>query len=158
MDESKGNKRNIAKLALIAACITGTYAIIITIMTINSHIEKNKLEQEYKILQEVNSSLQTQLNNLSDAYDNVLDSLEENALENEVLNNHAHDIYIQIFSLAAKIRSAPDSSSDMIGSALQGEQFLLLGTVSDARGYEWYQVSFGDGTGYIRSDLVTIVE
>lgn len=69
-----------------------------------------------------------------------------------------NEIFIQIFGEIVKIRSAPDSSSDIIGNALQGEIFLLLDTVNDAHGYEWYQIPIGDKTGYIRCDLATIVE
>lgn len=162
-------------LVLIATCITGLCAIITTILSISFYIEKNKLEHDYETLRIANSDLQTQINHLSDAYDDLVaenaniqdwcfalnskvDLLERNTSEYEALNNNTQDIFIQIIYEAIRIRSAPDSSSEIIGIALQGEKYLLLDTVTDTNGREWCQVLVGDETGYIRSDLVMIVE
>ena len=147
MDEHTKSAQMKDILVLTATCITGLCAIITTILSISFYIEKDKLEHDYETLRIANSDLQTQINHLSDAYD---DLVAENA--------NIRDIFIQIIYEAIRIRSAPDSSSNIIGIALQGEKYLLLDTVTDTDGREWCQVLVGDETGYIRSDLVMIVE
>lgn len=56
---------------------------------------------------------------------------------------------------AAKIRKDASTSSEAIGSAVNGQTFEITNEVTGADGRVWYQISFdGNKTGYIRSDLM----
>ncbi len=60
------------------------------------------------------------------------------------------------------VRSEPNTSSGVIGSFRGGDTVTILNTVNDSTGatdssgniYRWYQVQYGNSTGYVRSDYI----
>lgn len=58
----------------------------------------------------------------------------------------------------ANIRKEASASSDKVGGVKQGETLNIISTVKGADGKDWYQVSYNNLSGYVRSDLVTVTE
>ena len=58
----------------------------------------------------------------------------------------------------ANIRKEASTSSDKVGGVKQGEVLNIISTVKGADGKDWYQVSYNNLSGYVRSDLVTLTE
>ena len=61
-------------------------------------------------------------------------------------------------STTAKIRKEASTSSDSLGSVAKDKLVTVNGQVQAADGYVWYQVSVDGINGYIRSDLVQIID
>ena len=118
-------------------------------------LEYNSLVEENAYLKEQVQKLENELQIVKHTYTNELETQDSERLNN---NDDDGNSYIQITMDSVKIRSAPETSSLMIGGALRGDKILLVNTVDGTDGYKWYEVSFEDQTGYIRSDLARIVE
>ena len=56
----------------------------------------------------------------------------------------------------ANVRSETSTESNVVGKAANGTTLTSVGTVTDADGMDWYQVSVNGNTGYIRSDLAEV--
>ncbi len=56
---------------------------------------------------------------------------------------------------SGKIRKEASTSSGFAYGVRQGDEVTIVGEKKGDDGKVWYQVQVGDGTGYIRSDLVT---
>lgn len=192
MDEAIVSAKINGKFMLMTACLTGIFAIITTLLSINFNVKNNELEHDYESLQIENENLQNEIIILqaqinfyqSETLDNN-SLIEENTslkeqiqqLENELriakstddaepetqhnigLNRNDNNIYIRITGgEMVRVRADPDVSSSIIETIKHGTKILLINTVTGADGYEWYEVSVGDETGYIRSDLASVVE
>lgn len=63
-----------------------------------------------------------------------------------------------VTATSGKIRAGADTSSAMIGSAMQGDVLTITGEVTGTDGHTWYQVTFvgdmGETTGYLRDDVI----
>ena len=55
------------------------------------------------------------------------------------------------------VRSGPGKSYESIGYVAEGDTLTIVGEQADADGKVWYQIQFGDGTGYVSSSYITIV-
>ncbi len=65
----------------------------------------------------------------------------------------------KVTASAAKIRKDASTSSEAVGSAINGQTFTITGEKAGSDGKVWYQITFdGNKTGYIRSDLMTKME
>lgn len=61
----------------------------------------------------------------------------------------------KVTASAAKIRKDASTSSEAVGSAVNGQKFTINGEKTGADGKVWYEVVYdGNKTGYIRSDLM----
>lgn len=60
----------------------------------------------------------------------------------------------KVVASSAIIRASADVNSNMVGGAQQGEIVTINGEVTGADGYTWYQVTFGETSGYMRSTLL----
>ena len=61
----------------------------------------------------------------------------------------------KVTASAAKIRKDASTSSEAVGSAVNGQKFTINGEKTGADGKIWYEVVYdGNKTGYIRSDLM----
>ncbi len=61
----------------------------------------------------------------------------------------------KVTASAAKIRKDASTSSEAVGSAVNGQTFTINGEKTGADGKIWYEVTYdGNKTGYIRSDLM----
>ena len=58
----------------------------------------------------------------------------------------------------ANIRKEASTSSAAVGGAENGKVLTIISPVQGGDGKTWYQVKSGDITGYIRSDLVEVLE
>jgi len=57
------------------------------------------------------------------------------------------------------MRGAADVESEVVGVVVgMGSEVIVLGEAADAEGVLWYEVLYGEISGYIRSDLLEIVE
>ncbi|MGN0402803.1 MAG: SH3 domain-containing protein, partial [Acetatifactor sp.] len=61
-------------------------------------------------------------------------------------------------STTAKIRKEASTSSDSLGSVPKDKVVTINGQVQASDGYVWYQVSVDGINGYIRSDLVELID
>lgn len=59
----------------------------------------------------------------------------------------------KITASSVRIRKEASTSSDVVGSAANGESFTIQSEVTGTDGYVWYKISVDGSTGYIRSDL-----
>jgi len=59
---------------------------------------------------------------------------------------------------SAKIRKEPSTSSETVGGTKMDDVVNVISQVQGSDGYAWYQVTYGNLTGYIRSDLMKIVD
>lgn len=57
------------------------------------------------------------------------------------------------FDCASKVRSGPSTSSSVVDSAPAGETCFIVGF-----NCQWFKVSYNGQSGYVRSDLVTMLE
>lgn len=129
--------------------------------TLQSQIDslRDKIS-EYDSLAEENAALKDQVQQLENKLQ-IVESI--STTESETQNskesiNNAGDTYIQTTATFVKVRSAPESSSSIIGTVKRGTKILLVNTVKESDGKEWYQILIEDETGYIRSDLAFIVD
>ena len=61
----------------------------------------------------------------------------------------------KVTASAAKIRKDASTSSEAVGSAVNGQKFTINGEKTGSDGKVWYEVVYdGNKTGYIRSDLM----
>ncbi|MDE6017004.1 MAG: SH3 domain-containing protein, partial [Acetatifactor sp.] len=131
--------------------------------TLQSQIDslRDKIS-EYNSLAEENAALKDQVQQLENKLQ-IVESIStaESGTKNskESINNDGGDgdTYIQTTATFVKVRSAPESSSSIIGTVKRGTKILLVNTVKESDGKEWYQILIEDETGYIRSDLAYIV-
>ena len=131
--------------------------------TLQSQIDslRDKIS-EYDSLAEENAALKDQVQQLENKLQ-IVESISttESGTQNskESINNDGGDgdTYIQTTAAFVKVRSAPESSSSIIGTVKRGTKLLLVNTVKESDGTEWYQILIEDETGYIRSDLAFIV-
>jgi len=59
----------------------------------------------------------------------------------------------KVTASSVRVRKEASTSSDVVGSAANGETFTIQSEVTAADGYVWYKISLDGTTGYIRSDL-----
>ncbi len=59
----------------------------------------------------------------------------------------------KVTASSVRIRKEASTSSDVVGSADNGDTFTIQGEVTGSDGKVWYKVSVDGVTGYIRSDL-----
>jgi len=57
---------------------------------------------------------------------------------------------------SVNVRSNPTTSASVAGKAKEGTEVTVSGEATDSEGKIWYQVSFGDTSGFIRSDFVEV--
>ncbi|MBR4194285.1 MAG: C40 family peptidase [Oscillospiraceae bacterium] len=58
-----------------------------------------------------------------------------------------------MFDSSSNVRGGPGTDSDIVARAPKGETCFIIGFNSD-----WYKVSFNGQIGYVRSDLLTLLE
>lgn len=132
--------------------------------TLQSQIDslRDKIS-EYESLAEETAALKDQVQQLENKLQSVesISTAESGTQNSEASINNDNgdgDTYIQTTATFVKVRSAPESSSSIIGTVKRGTQILLVNTVKEPDGKEWYQILIEDETGYIRSDLAFIVD
>lgn len=54
------------------------------------------------------------------------------------------------------VRSGPGTTYQKIGTLTANSQITINSSVTGDDGYVWYQISYGGGTGYVRSDYVYV--
>lgn len=59
---------------------------------------------------------------------------------------------------SVNVRENPSTSAAVTGKANEGTEISISGEAVDNAGKIWYQVSFGDTTGFIRSDYVEVTQ
>lgn len=65
----------------------------------------------------------------------------------------------RVTASSVNIRKEPDRNSEVVGSAVQGKEVTINNQVQGKDNYTWYQVFVNaDTLGYIRSDLVEIID
>ena len=52
------------------------------------------------------------------------------------------------------VRSGPGTSYDKVATLGAGTQVTILGETTGSDGYQWYNISFGSGSGYARYDFI----
>lgn len=113
---------------------------------------------QYDSLVEENAQLKVQISQLRDLL--VSEKKNNESTVQDIGNKEDNEIiYIQVNAAnGARIRSAPESSSSLVGGAERGKRFLLLDTVIGSDELEWCEILVNGEKRYVRSDLVTIVE
>lgn len=61
-------------------------------------------------------------------------------------------------SASVNVRENPSTNASITGQAASGTEVTISGEATDSSGKIWYQVSFGDVTGFIRSDFLEITQ
>lgn len=65
----------------------------------------------------------------------------------------------KVTAQSAKIRKEASTSSDVLGSAAQGDAISIIGQTTGSDGNVWYQIYVDANTkGYIRSDLASVTD
>lgn len=59
---------------------------------------------------------------------------------------------------SVNVRENPSTSADVAGKANEGTEVSISGEAVDNAGKIWYQISFGDTTGFIRSDYIEVTQ
>lgn len=59
---------------------------------------------------------------------------------------------------SVNVRENPSTNAAVAGKATGGTEVTISGQATDSAGKVWYQVSFGDVTGFIRSDFLEITQ
>lgn len=59
---------------------------------------------------------------------------------------------------SVNVRENPSTKAAIAGKATGGTEVAISGETTDSAGKVWYQVSFGDTTGFIRSDFLEITQ
>ncbi len=62
----------------------------------------------------------------------------------------------KVTATSANVRKEADKDSDAVGGLLKNDTFTVKGQVTGSDGKVWYLIEFGDGQGYVRSDLVSV--
>jgi uncharacterized protein YgiM (DUF1202 family) len=61
----------------------------------------------------------------------------------------------KVTAASVKVRKEASTASDMIGGLKKGDTVTITSSVTGSDGYVWYEITIGDKTGFVRSDLVT---
>ena len=64
----------------------------------------------------------------------------------------------KVNSASVNVRENPSTNASITGKATSGTEVTISGEATDSSGKIWYQVSFGDVTGFIRSDFLEITQ
>lgn len=59
---------------------------------------------------------------------------------------------------SVNVRENPSTNASVAGKATGGTEVTISGEATDSSGKTWYQVSYGDVTGFIRSDFLEITQ
>lgn len=64
----------------------------------------------------------------------------------------------KVLGESVNVRENPSTSASIAGKATGGTEVAITGQATDGSGKIWYQVSFNDVTGFIRSDFLEIID
>ncbi|MBP9996970.1 MAG: SH3 domain-containing protein [Lachnospiraceae bacterium] len=79
-----------------------------------------------------------------------VETVETNVVESSVLT-------AKVTGDAVTVRKGASTKTDKVGTAEGGIEVSVSGEATDSDGKTWYQVSFGDVNGFIRSDFLEVL-
>ena len=105
----------------------------------------------------------------SDSSEKKEDDKEENSVkkEDEPVKQEVQFVQVNestasagkvIGAASVNVRENPSTGANVAGKAEEGTEVAISGEAVDSAGKIWYQVSFGNTTGFIRSDYIEVLQ
>lgn len=107
------------------------------------------------LLSEVSGSVQTESSSSNTSSSNT----EQTVQKTEFVQVTEADVSAgKVAGESVNVRENPSTNASIAGKATGGTEVAITGQATDGSGKLWYQVNYGDVTGFIRSDFLEIIE